>query len=409
MRNSLVGTSARTAVVYALALGLLFVGELAVARVTSAKDFGSYQLVRNALPVLTTIGLLGYDQALVRELARSGASRAVRLGRDQYTVIGMSVIAAACTASYLWLALALDSSVMFVLPLCTYLLSYSIMVASSMRALGHTAGAAFAYQGYRLIAGSTLLLVSFGPVSHGAPLFVVLLLAAAGPFWFSYRWLRGTDFAEVISTQRHRSIRSLGAVFSLAAITMAASDWLDQLLVSMSHLGLEGNGNYALAKLLAVYPLSSVAAVAGFVALAEVTRRSASLTLARFARVAGVCSLVSLGLACGAFAAARFVGSREFGLDLPHSVFALLAVVGALRLFYVLPSAVFGAIGSTRMILAFGLVGFLTLALQVAITMRFGDGVSLVSACQGLLAASAARLIASVVFCLILLRNGSRR
>lgn len=400
--------TAPTVVVYASSLAFLFAGELTIAKATTPQTFGAYQLVRNSLPLLTTIGLLGYDQALVRELARNQAHRPVRFTGSQYRVIGLSVLAALLVSGYLRVALGFDTLVVVVLPVCTFLVSWSVLVGSSMRALGHTANAAFAHQGHRLLTGVALVLVAVSPVKLDMPLFTVLAAAAVVPFWYSCRWIRHAHPLSVIAPQDHKVIRRLGVVFSLAALTMAASDWLDQLIISHSDLGLVGNGSYAVAKLLAVYPLTSIAAILGFVVLAEASRRSATLTVKNFWRWFAVSALVASGLAICAYLVAKPVGTALFGLDLPRFVFPCLAAVGALRLFYVLPGAVLGAIGTTTSILAFGLIGLTALVLQTGISLGVNGRVTLTSVSLGLLVASAFRAVTGVSFCVVLLQRGER-
>lgn len=394
------GGSAGT--LYAVSIGVLFLGELFAASKVSHEEFGSYQLVRNSLPVVTGIGLLGYDQVLVRELVKGGVGRA-RVALDQLGVISTCVLGSVGLSVYMWLTLGFDWDILLLLPVAAYLVSYALIVGSTMRASASFLGAAFAHQGYRLIAGVLLVGLSVLP-RPGVSLYAVLALAAVAPFAYTVFWQRSPD-GQPIPRDLHRRARSLGLVFSISTLTLAAMDWIDQFVIASSPLGLIGNGQYALVKLLTVYPQLSIASVVSFVALSEVARNSSAITDVAFRRWLARLTPLILLLSLAVWLVAREFAMRGFRLSIPDGVLLLLSLTGGLRLLYVLPSSVVGALGSVKHITVFGLLGFLALLLQTYISLFAFGRVTFHSVALGLLASVLVRTTLGITLSIIILRT----
>ena len=164
-------------------------------------------------------------------------------------------------------------------------------------------------------------------------------------------------------------------------------------------------GHYAQAKLLTVYPLLSIGSVLGFLALPYFASRRDQLTPRSFRRVFALAGLVSVAAWVLLAPAAAAISHALFGQEASTSFIVSLAGVGALRLLYVLPSAVQGAVGSPRDLVLAGAMSSVAVGVQACVTILAMSGGVLEAATLGLLVNIVVRLTTSTWLCFIALRR----
>lgn len=381
------------ALVYGASVLALFVGELVFAATASRSEFGQYNLVRQAVPLLSTLALIGYDQALTREVAAAGG-RLPRLDARQFRLIAAAFISGSVVASYLWARLDVALLVAVSVPVAAAGVAASNLVSGLLRASGSSFGGAAIQQGHRLVTG--LLLIASGLAATAVFGTWVLAVAAVSIGVVGLILLRRrTGDAARIPDDQHRHLRHLGIGYSLSMLSLAAGDWLDQVMVGELGRGTAEVGLYGQLKLVSIYPLLSIGSVLGFLALPMVAARRDTLTVAIARRWLLLGAGATLVLGAVAAPVSRLV--MEHGLDhRPEWVVAgVLAAVGALRLFYVLPSALLGAVAPARLLSTFGALTFIGLAVQLATTVLLrGEGLIL-AASFGLLASTLLRTLLS--------------
>jgi len=192
-------------------------------------------------------------------------------------------------------------------------------------------------------------------------------------------------------------------------LSLAAGDWLDQALLAHLSNDLGVVGGYAQVKLVTVYPILSIGSVLGFVALPELARRRDTFTQSQVLRWMVGCLAASVVAAALLAPVSRLLLSWLFGVSFDWRLVVTLSIVGALRLFYVLPSAMLGALSTPRVMAQFGGLGFLGLAVQIVVTLLAAHGGLMMAAALGLAAATVLRVALSSLICLRVVKRGSTR
>lgn len=389
--------------IYGGSILLLLLGELALSRYVSNEEFGAYQLVRQAVPFTVMVAVLGYDQALTRESAvRAVAARFdVRQGRISL----VALVAGSLVGGVLHLEFDVPAYVAAALPLAVWGVTVSNLVSGVMRATTTTPRAAFGQQGHRLLAGAALmLLLPLLDAARAAHAFAAAAVAVAA---WCLLWSRQQKNAWLVGRREHRHMRLLGLGYCLSMLTMALGDWADLALVA--HLGgtLDEVGVYAQAKLLAVYPILSVGSILGFVALPMFTKRRDSISRQDVSRWMTAGTIGALLVAIIASPLTMVALHRIFDSRVNDAVVLLLICTGALRLFYVLPSALLGARASSGQLVAFGACSVIGLLVQLGVTLLLAGTVSEVAtaAAWGLLAASIFRVLIATGMTFLLYRD----
>lgn len=381
------------AFIYGSSILALFIGELVFARNAPRSDFGQYNLVRQAVPLLSTLALVGYDQALTREVAAAGG-KLPRLDARQFRLIAGAFIAGTAVAVYLSTRLDVSPIVAAVVPVASAGVAASNLASGILRAAGSSVGGAAIQQGHRLMTG--LLLVASGAAATATSGGWVLALSAVAVGGAALLMLRRrTTGAERISADQHKHLRHLGVGYSLSMLSLAAGDWVDQVLVGELGRSTEQVGLYGQLKLVSVYPLLSIGSVLGFLALPIIASRRATLSplIVRRWFFLGLGATLSLG--CIAIPVIRLVMEQGLHHRPDLAVVATLCSVGALRLFYVLPSAVLGAIAPAELLSTFGALTFFGLGVQILVTFLSRDQGMIQAAALGLLASTVLRVLLS--------------
>lgn len=381
--------------IYASAVLLLFVGEMLFARNTTASEFGQYSLARQAIPLLAALALFGYDQALTREVAASGQDMP-QLDRRQYQLVLRGFFLGGVVGYYLWSRLEISPLVASVLPVACAGVAASSLASGLLRATRRTLSAAFAQQGYRLVTG---LVLSLSATSASATSASWILAVGAGAIGLTSLSAihRGAEPRFVVGADSHRLMRRIGVGYSLSMISLAAGDWIDQILVGELGGDTDDIGRYAITKLITIYPLLSIGSVLGFVALPAIAARRRSLTQALGDRWLGAGALGTVLLTALAVPCAAWVLDTVLAIDVAWPLLGTLCLVGTLRLYYVLPSAILGAIAPARLLSAFGFGTVIGVLLQVSITILVRDAGLALAAAIGLLAATLVRVMLAVV------------
>jgi len=375
-------------------------GEVMLARQVDAADFGVYNLVKQALPVVSAIGLLGYDQALTRESAARG--KPVKFGRQGITSSVRAILVGALFAIYLIALLDVPVMPSIALVAAGAGVAVSNLISGVLRATGRTLVAAVAQQGYRMGTG-IILILTLGHLTGGTTAWALAGTALVVAVWCLGLSARFQQPWQPTSKERHH-LRRLGYGYTLGMLGLAASDWVDQALVA--HLASTASaGHYAQAKLLTVYPLLSIGSVLGFLALPYFASRRDQLTPRSFGRVYARAGLVSVAAWVLLAPTAAAISHALFGYEASTSVLVSLAGVGALRLLYVLPSAVQGAVGSPRDLVLSGAMSTVAVGIQVGVTILAMSSGVLEAATLGLLVNIVVRLTTSTLLCFIALRR----
>jgi hypothetical protein len=380
------------AVVYGTAVVALFLGELAFAGNASLNEFGEYNLVRQAVPLVAIVALIGYDQALTREVAADGG-RLPRLDVRHFRIMAAAFLAGSFVALYPWARLDVSVPVALTAPVAATGVAASSLVSGLLRASGSSLGGAAVQQGHRLLTG-LLLIVSGIATALVATWTLALAAVTVGAVGLALL-RRRTGNADPITDSAHRHLRFLGIGYSLSMLSLAAGDWLDAVLIAELGGGTALVGLYAQLKLVTIYPLLSIGSVLGFLALPMIAARRDTLTvsIARRWLLGGAVGALVLGVALAP--ASRFAMENLLDHRPDARVVVTLAMVGALRLFYVLPSAMLGAVAPARLLSTFGGLTFLGLAVQAATTVLLRDQGLLLAASLGLLASTLLRTLLS--------------
>ena len=385
----------KVAGIYGTAILLLFAAEIALARTLPSQAFGQYSLTRNALPLISALSLLGIDQAVTRRLAAGDSEFGVRRAFRQRIVLSvvMSLMGALIT---FWMTERVGPAITVAVSGTGLVISdYS---AAVLRGRGSYGMSALIQQGYRLALGCILIaLVVTGQVELGSSVAAiavsVTLFAAIG----AHRWLRR---AKPLSRKRAglSGLNRLGLAFGLSMIPFAALDWADQALLTQA-AGAGVTGMYAVTKLVTVYPLLSLASIGGFLLMPEVVRRAETVTRGRVERWTLLMIGGSLTATIAWLAFAVVVIPPLLHQNPETSLLVVLCAVGGVRLFYLLPSSLLGALGDTQLIVRTSAIGLLSLLLLPIVSWALGhQGVSPeLAVAVGLLAATATRVAISMV------------
>lgn len=342
----------------------MLLADVLLARSLAPSEFGEYMLVRNSLPLVSVVTLLGVDQAVTRRYAEGDAA-GLAAGVFRLRAL-VAVAAAAGTAALLHALIGATPLTACVAGIAGIAVAGSDLAAAHLRGKGSYHYSAFTQQGHRLLWGLAIVaLVLLLPSS--TQLTAALAVVPVVAFILTGIGIaRGRPFSERGDADV-RSASRLGLAFGASMLSLMLLDWLDQALLAQSS-GLASSGIYASQRLVAVYPLLSLASIAGFVLMPELIRRASSLTpeLVRRGSVLAAAGCGVLGIAWSILAV------PVFGVLMPReanpTVMVCLAIVGALRLFYLLPSSLLGAFGSTGLILRTSLVAMVA---PVALTMVF--------------------------------------
>jgi len=381
-------------VLYGGSIVALLIGELLLARGTSQADFGTYSLVRSAIPLISALGLLGFDQALTRECA--AASLPVRFDKRQVLLSGRSCILALGVGAYLCGSMGVPWQAGLGLVLAATCVTVSNLVSGVMRATGHPNLAALGQQGYRLATGCTFIAL-WGNVPGNSSVWV-LFVATCMVSIVCISWSLRLSVTWSMTPPTQRVLTRLGYGYALAMLSLAATDWIDQAIVGEIG-GLREVGRYSQAKLIAVYPLLSLGSILGFLALPAIASQREFLTLAKLRSWGQWASFAVAALLLVAIPITLFSSSALLHDPLAHGPIVILTCAGAVRLLYVLPSAVLGAVAGPRTLATFGSIALAGTFLQVGTTIVLSDlGISLAAA-LGLLAAALLRVISSALLC----------
>lgn len=391
----LVRSTGVVTVVYGGSIAAFLVGELLLARNLDPSEFGQYNLVRQGVPVVVVLALLGYDQALTRETAARGGI-APRLDRHQLRLVALAVALGGAGAAYLDLRLDVAWPTAAALVVAGAAVAVSSLVSGVMRASRHSELGALTQQGHRLLAGTVF--VAAAGILTGSAAAIVFGVCALGVAVACAWWSARLTLPWVVDDATHRTMRRLGLGFSLSMVTLAIGDWADLALAAELSGNLADVGRYGQLKLLTLYPLLSVGSILGFVALPAIASRGSTIGRPTALRW-------TLGAAAGCLAAtavmvpvSRYLAGALFDVQAPWTLVIVLGTIGGLRLFYVLPSAFLGAVAPPRWLLGFGAVGVFGLGVQVAVTLLVGGDV-LLAVAYGLLAGVLIRVATAVVVC----------
>ena len=141
----------------------------------------------------------------------------------------------------------------------------------------------------------------------------------------------------------------------------------------------------------------------------ELARRRDTFTQSQVLRWMVGCLAASVVAAALLAPVSRLLLSWLFGVSFDWRLVVTLSIVGALRLFYVLPSAMLGALSTPRVMAQFGGLGFLGLAVQIVVTLLAAHGGLMMAAALGLAAATVLRVALSSLICLRLVKRRSTR
>ncbi|MEV8508790.1 hypothetical protein AB0368_28720 [Actinoplanes sp. NPDC051475] len=370
-------------------MGLLLIAEVALSRTVDPVTFGEYQFVRQMLPMLVAATIFGVDQALTRMIAEGGSDDLLlpvvwRSGR-LWLILAAPVVA--CSAYYfgigLWGCIALAVAPMALIA--------SELVAAALRASGRYSRAALAQQGYRLFAAVTVLAAAAISMPSITGVTALWLGSAIFGAWSIIHALRTSSRSLRPNRTKMRRLRIMGAGFGISMLPTSAIDWVDQAAVAYSFGTLAESGHYAAVKLVTVYPFVTLASILGFVALPEVVKRASSLNR-RVWRTATICTAAaSAAFWCLCSIPLTFMVPVLLGRAVDHSAIWILCAVGAVRIFYLLPSSVLGAVGTSRQLATSGFVGILAVGAEAAVILFVEAADPVVVGGAGLLTATIVR------------------
>ncbi|GAA1916039.1 hypothetical protein GCM10009737_16860 [Nocardioides lentus] len=342
---------------------------------------------------MVALGLLGFDQALTREAA--AAAYFPRFGLRALWVSARAVTLGAITGLILWSYLDLGLSYAAALVAATLGVAVSTVVSGVLRAASYDSRAAFAQQGHRLLTGLGLVCFSgLLTANTGGYLLAgsALVVATLSLFW-SAKLLS----PNLTSPIQQSTVGRLGYAFALGMLTLAATDWVDQLLVAQQ-ADLAATGIYSQAKLVAVYPMLSLGSVLGFLALPWVAARRDEISAQIAAKLLFVTGGLAAGLGLLAFPIALGGVKLIFDIQLDAWTVSFFSIYGAVRLFYVVPSALSGGLCSPPQLGAFGVCTLITLPAQIGAFLLFLPAGTLTAAIAGSLLGITIRTALAILF-----------
>lgn len=390
---AIAGRGGGLALLYGGSVVALLLGELRLAHAMASDQFGIYQLVRTLIPLLVVAALLSLDQVQAREFAAARTAPPPLRGnqlRPLYIATGVSLAAGALSYAY-FPSFLLGA---FSIPLVVLGVAAASLASAGLRAAGRYEYAAFSQQGHRLWAG--ILFIAGAPLLASADLALFLWgLGALAIAVISDRRL-GAENGAQLSNESYRSFRRTGLAFSLSALTLSALDWLDGATLALLTADLGAVGDYALSKLVVFYPLISAGSILGFIALPELSRRRDYLTVIKLRRMMVVAVSLTIPVCLLAFVVGSWLLTEAFSFEGSTRPLIILAIAGAVRLCYVLPSAVVGSVAERADLWIFGAACVVGVGVQfllaVGLPLPPVDAVAI-----SVLGGAAFRLVASLV------------
>ncbi|NMM24113.1 MAG: hypothetical protein HHJ11_11540 [Phycicoccus sp.] len=374
--------------VYGGSVGLLFLADTILSAHVSPAEFGEYTLTRNALPLVLTLGLFGVDQALIRALATGPATGLLRpvVGQRLFRVALVGLVAGVVLR-----LLGAEWRSSLALFACALAVCISELVSAALRGQGSYIASSILQQGYRLVLASLLIVgvVAFGVYSYTyvvlSLLFACTVVGVLAALKVRPMWQESPD------RENRRALNRLAGGFGLSMLSFAVLDWLDQAMVTLLSTDLAATGVYNIHKLWGVYPLLSIASIGGFLLMPELVRSRDSLTLARLRKFYLAAGLLALALAAAAFTVSALFLPHIVRLPVDTGLLALFVIIGAVRLFNLVPSAALGAVGTDALIRKASKVGLLPIVIMPAIAATLSIAIDVK------VAVAAALLVATVM------------
>jgi len=374
--------------VYGGSVGLLFLADTILSANVSPAVFGEYTLTRNALPLILAVGLFGVDQALTRALATKpfpGALRSI-LGQRIFRVALVGLVAGVAIR-----LLGAEWRSSLVVLVCAVAVCISELVSAALRGQGSYVTSSMIQQGYRLLLAFLLIvgIVALGVTSYTYVL-LSLLLACTGVGLVAAIAARAM-WREAPDPAHRRALNRMAGGFGISMLSLAALDWLDQAMVTLLSTDLATTGAYNIHKLWGVYPLLSLASIGGFLLMPELVRDRDRLSPARLRWLLLVGGLLAIALAAIVLTFSVLLLPHIVQMPVDTGLLALFVVIGAVRFFYLVPSAALGAVGTDTLIRSASTWGLIPVVLMPAIAALLSTAVDVK------LAVSAALLVATVM------------
>jgi O-antigen/teichoic acid export membrane protein len=393
-RKELMASGTVVTIIYASSVGLLLVAELALSRASEATTFGEYQYVRQAIPLVVACVVFGVDQALTRDISSGGSLAVVRRLMRSCAILSIPVSLLAAVLS--WKLYGLSLPAILTMSAAPTFVVITELAAAVCRAQNCYAEATVAQQGYRLFAGiGVLILVSSGwgiQASSAALLAGAVIVALP----LAIRVSRRTAPRLRAGRAEIRRVRVLGAGFGISMFSMALIDWIDQAAVAQAFGSLASSGLYVGAKLVTVYPFVTVASVLGFMIMPEMVKRRKRITRRVWRGAMAIALGGSILLWVLASWALNTFSPMILGRDVGIIPVSILSAVGALRICYLLPSGVVGALGSAKLLAVSGLTGLIAAGMGAATIFLLRNWDPTSAGSTGLLVATVVRLLLSI-------------
>lgn len=390
--------------IYALSVLSLFIGETLLIRESSGEDYGAFRLALNAGPLVALVAMLGNESATARLVAEKQSAIRWSTMQSQRALAGL--ILGFGFGLYGWFVLALDFWWMLGVAILSALLVSTNFFSAVQRSVDLPNRAAWSQQGYRLFGGVLIAVLAVLGVVDRWALFCLIL--GAGIFAISgFRWNSKLRSHSLPTDEERKWLASVGPGFALSGITMAALDFMDQLIVAqIASIG--AAGEYSAIKLYVVFPVISIASILAFVALPMAVRFVATASWMSIVKV------LANGLGASFIAAAVLGGAGVYALKLlagispPFGLTVCFLAVGMLRLYYTVPISLLSAMTSSVEIRWLGYIGIVGVGILLAsplLTFVFRDVDVVQAVAIGLVAAFSLR----VVFAIYLCRRAFRR
>jgi O-antigen/teichoic acid export membrane protein len=358
----------RVGLIYGVSVSALGLSDMALAHLVSTADFGTYQYVRQLVPLLVIVSLSGVDQVIGREYPGGLADRFDWTSSlPNLCGIGLGVGVFAATASLGWVGLPPIPSV--ALALTVPILICSELCAGYLRARGLYPEAAFIQQGYRLCL-ATLVIASLS-VAHLLSKVYAALVPASG-IVFSLVGIQKArtrlSTAPRVGTRDLRRLRSLGFLFALSLLSLGALDWIDQAALLHRYHSFSISGAYVSAKVYFTFPFVSLASILGFAMLPEIAKLGSRVSVSLLNRLQLAFLGIALVLSIPMFLVARMLPFL-FPVEPSPRLLLLLIGAGVGRLCYVVPSGVIGALADKRVLWRYVALGVGSLGLEGAVIL----------------------------------------
>jgi O-antigen/teichoic acid export membrane protein len=347
--------------VSAILINLIF------AKVLSVEEFGEFSLILTVISFITSFGLFGMDQSLIRAIAGRGGGRKISFGLARAFVLWIFGISFAAASAAVVVYGFSGRYAFFAIYAISFSITLSIFLSSLLRAHMLFLRSQLIAQGWKLLLFAVSIFFYFGLFPARLPSIIwVLSACCALPVFFFAKSGVAIDISDRGARDMGKIFRE-GLCFIVMLATVAFLNTADRFVIPKL-LGYEALANYFIFWTVICGPFIMLQTAIGFILLPKIREYHVSGRLPEKIRRSGraIFAAASLAVLSGVFV--YFFSSWIIGLFYPGKysiadpVKALLVILGLLRLSYSVVSSLVGAVASLKGLIFSNLLALLSVA-----------------------------------------------